>query len=168
MAPSFEQYAIARTPALLRFAYLLSRDQGMAEDLVQEALSRAHQHWHRIQRRDDPDVYVRKIVLNQLLSWRRRSSWSREISVDLPPEAIDARDTPREQADRDAAWRMLATLPPRQRAVLVLRYYEDLDDRRIALILECTPATVRSHAAQALARLRLVDAATPISLEETR
>jgi len=153
---SFDAYAAARTPALLRFAFLISRDRQVAEDLVQEAMSRAFQRWARIRRTDDPDVYVRKAVLNQLLSWRRRAGWTREIAVADAPSlsAAGTGDPADEQAERDVMWRMLATLSPQQRAVLVLRYYEDLDDHEIGRILSCSPATVRAHASRALGRLR--------------
>ncbi len=159
---TFEEYAAARGPSLLRFAYLTCRDRQLAEDLVQEALTKAYPHWGRVQRADNPEAYLRRIVLNQLLSWRRRRWWTQESSTAEPPESPGPqRDVGDDHGDRDAVWRMLGTLPPRQRAALVLRYYEDLDDATIASVLGCSPATVRAHVSKASARLReTYDAAT--------
>ena len=149
---SFDAFVLARGPALLRFAYLLSRDQHHAQDLVQEALCKAHRRWGRV---EQPEAYVKRVILNGFLSWRRRRS-SGELVTDKPPE-------PRGQtsggvaganADRDAMWKLLARLPRQQRAVLVLRFYEDLDDSAIAGYLNCSQVTVRAHASKALARLR--------------
>jgi RNA polymerase sigma-70 factor (sigma-E family) len=149
----FEQYARTRAGSLLRFAFLLCHDQQLAEDLVQEALARTYRSWHRIEQLDHPDLYVRRIVLNQLLSWRRRRGWGREVTTGWLPEhpsPIGAGDA----GDREALWALVKALPPRQRAVIVLRFYEDLPDVQIARVLDCSPATVRAHAFKALARLR--------------
>jgi RNA polymerase sigma-70 factor (sigma-E family) len=151
---SFDEFAAARTQGLLRFAYLVSRDRHLAEDLVQEALASAHLRWSRIQRADDPDAYVRRIVLNQLHSWRRRHRWTREVSVADTTSSASPGDLAVSHAERDAVWRMLGELSPRQRAVLALRFYEDLDDDAISRVLGCAPATVRVHASKAFAHLR--------------
>jgi RNA polymerase sigma-70 factor (sigma-E family) len=148
---AFEEYAAVRGPALVRFAFLLLHDQHLAQDLAQEGLARAHRNWSRVQSADNPDAFVRRIMLNQLLSWRRRRSWT-ERPTDRPPDA--PAEPTYESGDRDEMWVLLGQLPPRQRAVLVLRFYEDLTDDEIANILNCAPATVRSHASKALARLR--------------
>jgi len=153
MATSFEDYVTARGAALVRFARVLAGDEHRAEDLVQEVLARAYLRWDSITRSDEPDVYVRQAIVNATRSWWRRRS-SRETPVDTVadrpgPGAFDA-----ETAERDALWRRIRRLPARQRAVLVLRYYEDLDDPTIGAILGCTPATVRSHAMRALHTLR--------------
>jgi RNA polymerase sigma-70 factor (sigma-E family) len=153
MATSFEDYVTARGVALVRFARVLAGDEHRAEDLVQEVLARAYLRWDSITRSDEPDVYVRQAIVNATRSWWRRRS-SRETPVDAVadrpvPGAFDA-DT----AERDALWRRIRRLPARQRAVLVLRYYEDLDDSTIGAILGCAPATVRSHAMRALHTLR--------------
>ena len=153
MATSFEDYVTARGAALVRFARVLAGDEHRAEDLVQEVLARAYLRWDSITRSDEPDVYVRQAIVNATRSWWRRRS-SRETPVDAVadrpvPGAFDA-DT----AERDALWRRIRRLPARQRAVLVLRYYEDLDDPTIGAILGCTSATVRSHAMRALNTLR--------------
>jgi RNA polymerase sigma-70 factor (sigma-E family) len=165
--PSFETYVATRSNRLVGLAYLMVRDQHLAEDLAQEALARLHRHYPRVRDSGNPDAYVRKIMLNQLLSWRRRRAWSERTVADPEPGG-HASDPATATADRDEMWSLLGTLPPRQRAVLVLRFYEDLDDAAIAGVLECSPATVRAHASKALARLRdrLTDPAA--SFQETR
>ncbi|GAA0224937.1 SigE family RNA polymerase sigma factor [Cryptosporangium japonicum] len=148
---SFDSYVTADGAALLRFTYALTGDHHLAEDLVQEALVRAHRRWNRI---DRPDAYVRKAVLRQYLSWRRRRSSgevpAREFARDEPSSA-DHADV---LADQDALAALLATLPRQQRAVLFLRFYEDLDDAAIADLLGCAVVTVRGYASRGLARLR--------------
>lgn len=155
---AFESYVATSGPALTRFGYLLVRDHHLAQDLVQEGLAHLHRHWVRVSDFDNPDAYVRKIMLNQLLSWRRRRSWSERATAGLADiaDAASPGDPETAGADRDAMWDLLGELPPQQRAVLVLRFYEDLDVEAIAALLDCAPATVRSHASKALARLRSV------------
>lgn len=152
---SFEDYVRARATALVRFAYMLTADWALAEDLVQEALVRVHLKWPRVVSAEHPDAYVRKVVLRQFLTWRRRRSSGEAVMASLPElPAPDWAGFAGRQADRDAAWRLLATLSRQQRAVMVLRYYEDLPDDRIAELLGCTTSTVRVHASRALAALR--------------
>ena len=155
---TFEEYVRARGPALVRLARLLARDRDLAEDLVQEVLSRAYPRWPALTRDGRTDMYLRRMLVNANASWWRRSS-NRELA--LGSGAITAMaDRPArsgldvESAERDAMWRQILRLPERQRAVLVLRYYEDLDDAAIAEILDCSPATVRTHAMRALITLR--------------
>jgi RNA polymerase sigma-70 factor (sigma-E family) len=150
---TFEEYVAARGPALVRFARLLTGDSHRAEDLAQEALAKAFLSWRRIRRTDRPDVYVRRLLVNADRSWWRRRS-SREIPVDRTVDRPAAADVGAEAGDRDAMWRLIVRLPERQRAVIVLRYYEDLDDATIAEILDCSAVTVRTHAMRALATLR--------------
>ncbi|HYJ70125.1 MAG TPA: SigE family RNA polymerase sigma factor [Nocardioidaceae bacterium] len=150
----FTRYVEARTGSLLRLAYLLAGDAHTAEDLVQETLLRAHRRWDRVSRAGSPDAYVRRILINQHQSWRRRRA-STELAVapaGLPDDA--AADTQESLAARDLAWRLLHELPAQQRAVLVLRYYADLRDADIADVLGCAQGTVRSLAARAFAALR--------------
>jgi len=150
---TFEEYIRLRGPALVRLARLLTRDAHLAEDLVQDALGRAYPRWETIVRHDDPDVYLRRMLVNANISrWRRRAS--REVVGHLPDEVADGSDTGAELAERDAMWTALAGLSRKQRATVVLRYYEDLDDNTIATILDCSPVTVRTHAMRALAALR--------------
>jgi RNA polymerase sigma-70 factor (sigma-E family) len=151
---SFEAYVAARGPALIRFASRLTGSPHRAEDLVQDALAKAYQRWDSILRKDQPDVYLRRLLVNGARSWWRPRS-NRELPVEQPlGERADAHDLSAQSAERDEMWRLIATLPARQRAVLVLRYYEDLDDSTIAAILDCSPVTVRTHAMRALTVLR--------------
>ena len=161
MASTFDEYVLTRGPGLLRLAWLLARDEHLAQDVVQEVLAKAAGRWSRIERAGSPDAYVRKMVVNQLLSWRRRRS--EVLSERLPDRAMPgthAGDPAGPHADREQVLALLATLPRQQRAVLVLRYYEGLDDEAIAEIVGCAPVTVRAHASKAIARLRV--AATPV------
>lgn len=150
---TFEEYVATRGAALVRFARLITGDDHRAEDLVQDILSRAYPRWRRIQRTDRPDVYVRRMLVNANNSWWRRLA-NREVPMHRPADRPAAGDVGAEAAERDAMWRAIVTLPPRQRAVIVLRYYEDLDDATIAEILDCSAVTVRTHAMRALATLR--------------
>ncbi|MGC4759883.1 SigE family RNA polymerase sigma factor [Micromonospora trifolii] len=158
---TFEEYAFARTSALVRLARLLTGDEHRAEDLVQEVLARAYARWGRISRTDRPDAYVRRMLVNTHNSWWRRRS-SREISVAAVLDRAGEVDEAAGVAERDALWRLVCDLPARQRTVIVLRYYEDLDDTSIAEILACSTGTVRTHAKRALTALRQRQvAATP-------
>jgi RNA polymerase sigma-70 factor (sigma-E family) len=150
-----EAYVAARGPALLRTAYMLCGDRYLAEDLVQEVLARLHARWRR-QQIEHLDAYVKAAVVRQFLSWRRRRSGNeRLMDPDREPGPVRGQaDTADAHAERDAVWTELAGLPRQQRAVLVLRYYEDLTDAQIAELIGCAPATVRAHAARALATLR--------------
>ncbi|WP_229071171.1 SigE family RNA polymerase sigma factor [Actinoplanes sp. DH11] len=157
---TFEQFAAARLPSLLRYAVVLTGDRELAQDVVQEVLARAHVRWRRISGADSPDAYVRRMVLNEYLSWRR--SWAaRHVHAagERLTELDDARggvvDHAQNVVEADALWNRLALLGRKQRAVLVLRYYEQLDDNAIADLLNCSPATVRSQASKALRTLRL-------------
>jgi RNA polymerase sigma-70 factor (sigma-E family) len=151
----FEAYVAMRGTALTRFAFLLLGDHHLAQDLTQEALAKLHRHWSRVSDFDDLDAYVRKMMLNQLLSWRRRKSWT-ERTIEAPEDHAGDHDLASDRVERDAMWTLLGELPPQQRAVIVLRYYEDLDDDRIADLLGCSAPTVRSHASKATTRLRAV------------
>jgi RNA polymerase sigma-70 factor (sigma-E family) len=157
---SFDEFAAARLPELLRYAVMLTGDPHLAQDVVQEVLVRAHGRWRRIAATSRPELYVRRMVTNEYLSWRRRWSTRRMVLMD-PPELAESGDHAALAADRDDLWSRLATLPRRQRAVLVLRYYEGLSDADIAAVLGCAAGTVRGYAARALAALRLQFAEPP-------
>ena len=150
--PSFDDWVTARAPSLLRFAYVVTGSQHAAEDAVQDALARACERWARVGRTLDPDTYVRRMIVNAHISrWRRTRRES-------PVEAVLAADPQPDHADRlgtdDAVWAVCRELPPRQRAAVVLRFYEDLEYAEIAGLLDCSEATVRSHVHRALAALR--------------
>ena len=148
----FSEYAATRGPALERFAFVLAGDAQLAQDLTQTALLKAYRRWRRVSRAEHPDAYVRRIVLTSYLDWRRRRS-NAEAPVGVLPERPGA-DLAEGVAERDQLRRALAALTPRQRAVLVLRHYEGLDDRAIAELLSCGEGSVRSHASRGLQRLR--------------
>jgi RNA polymerase sigma-70 factor (sigma-E family) len=143
-------------PGLLRFAYLITRDHGRAEEAVQDALVAAYSRWSRIGA--DPDAYVRRCIINADISrWRR--FFRRETPVDDPdllagPELGSSVDYAVAHAEKDAVWTLCASLPTRQRAAVILRYYEGLPDAEIAEILDCSASTVRSQIHRALASLR--------------
>ena len=149
---SFDDWVRVRVPALMRFAYLVTGSQQAAEDAVQSALTRACERWSRVSRTDDPDAYVRRMVVNAHVSgWRR--SGRRELSVAEVRDTVSA-DPAERVATGDAVWRVCSTLPPQQRAAVVLRYYEDLEYAEIAAVLGVTQATARSHVHRALAAMR--------------
>lgn len=160
-------FVAARGAALRRFAYLVSGDLQRAEDLVQSALGRVVRQWPRVGAMEHPEAYVRQVLVREHLAWRRRRASTEVVAADPPERSGGADDFTTTAAERDAAWRLLATLPPRQRAVLVLRFYEDLDDAAVARVLGITEGTVRSNAARGLATLRraLAPAAVPDSPE---
>lgn len=160
-APSFDELVRANERRLLRLGLMLSGSVHTAEDLVQTVLARAHRKWERIGEVERPEAYLRTMVVNEFLGWRRLLK-NREVPLAEPIEQPADEDIGARQAQRDAAWRLLSKLPRKQRAVLVLRYYEDLPDSEIAELLGVAPATVRSNAARALATLR-----DTLSAEET-
>ena len=152
---TFDEYVRVRGPALVRLAWLIAGDRHLGEDLVQEVLTKAYPRWGRVIADGRPDLYLRRMLVNAHVSWRRRRS-----SRELPDggermERADRADIGAEAADRDAMWRLIRGLPPKQRVTIVLRFYEDLDDAAIAEVLGCAPATVRTHTMRALATLRL-------------
>ena len=148
-ADAFDAFVRARMPALLRFAHALTGDPHTAADLVQDALERTGMRWSRLDRQGDPEAYVRRAILNGRTSrWRKLR---RETLVDALPERTIHLDPPGRDEE---LWRLLATLPQRQRAVIVLRYYEDMSEEQIAATLGCAPGTVKSQASKALSKLR--------------
>jgi RNA polymerase sigma-70 factor (sigma-E family) len=150
---SFDAFVQGRGWALLRFAYVLSGDAHLAEDLVQEVLARVHRRWNKITAMHHTEAYVRTAIVRQFLSWRRRRAAGEAILAEVPEPAGLAE--PQQQVlARDQMWRLMSGLPRAQRAVLVLRFYCDLPDHEIAALLGCGESTVRSQASRALARMR--------------
>ncbi|GAA0253201.1 SigE family RNA polymerase sigma factor [Cryptosporangium japonicum] len=150
----FDAYVAAHGTPLLRFAFLLTGNYHLAEDMLQEALMRVHRRWSTLERTDAIGNYVRRAILRQYLSWRRRRSSGETPSATAPDVALPGSDHAERYAERDALRQALTALPRQQRAVLVLRFYEDLDDTAIGELIGCSPATVRAHASRGLARLR--------------
>lgn len=154
----FTEFVVARQAALLRTAYLLTGHRQDAEDLVQAALVRAVPHWDRLT--GEPEAYVRRIIAREHVSRWRRRRW-REVSTDVLPEVPHAAASGVDHDEVLALRAALATLSPRQRAVVVLRYYEDLTEAQTADALGISVGTVKSHAKDALARLRTVPPGPP-------
>ncbi len=148
----FREFVSARSAALLRVAYLLCGDLNLAEDLLQTCLTRTYLAWRRLGSIDSLEAYSRRVLFNTATSWWRRK-WRGERPTQVLPERPVADQTDR-LVERDAIWRLLGTLPARQRAVIVLRYYEDLSEIDIAAQLGLSVGTVKSHASRALATLR--------------
>jgi RNA polymerase sigma-70 factor (sigma-E family) len=146
--PEFDDFVRGRHTALLRFAHVLTGDPHRAADLVQDALERTGLAWRRLQRRDNPEAHVRRCIVNVYLNGVRRVR--RETLTADPPERANDDAEPRDEQ----LWAILRTLPPRQRAVLVLRFYLDLSEVDTAQVLGCTVGTVKSTSSRALAKLR--------------
>ena len=147
----YDQFVVAASPRLLRSAYLLTHDWAAAEDLLQTALAKTWFGWDRVS--GNPEPYVRKIIYHTYVSWWRRRSFGEHPTAD-PPDVARPDDAQAAVDERDEVWRALGRLPRRQRAVLVLRFFEDLSEAETAQILDITVGTVKSQAAKGLARLR--------------
>jgi RNA polymerase sigma-70 factor (sigma-E family) len=154
---SFDAFVAARTGALLRSAYLLTGDQQLAEDLVQSALARASMRWSRLVTTGDPEPYVRTVLYREHVSWRRRHRVAEVLAADPPePRRSASPDFVDSMAQAQTLRVALLQLPPRQRAVIVLRHFEDRSESEVAMLLGCSVGTVRSQNARGLARLRRV------------
>ena len=146
----FDAFVGARSPRLLRTAYLLTRDAGHAEDLLQTALVKAWRAWPRLQ--EDPEAYVRRVLVTTWSSWWRRR-WRAETPTEQLPEVLaGAAD---DLGERELLWAALGRLPRRQRAVVVLRFYEDLPVAEVARLLGVSDGTVKSQTSKALSTLRV-------------
>jgi RNA polymerase sigma-70 factor (sigma-E family) len=161
--PAFVEGSWAR---LLRTAYLLVQDWAAAEDLTQAALVKAWLAWSRLD--NDPEAYVRKIIVTTHVSWWRRRWRRREMTTGQPPERPNAASETDTVDERDAVWRALGRLSSGQRAVVVLRYFEDMTEAQVANILGCSAGTVKSQTSRALARLRVDDTLRPAPAERER
>ena len=155
----FRSYVVARSPALLRTAYLLTGNRADAEDLLQTALAKTYLSWDRIREREALDGYVRRVMVNTQTSWWRRRRVDEYPTGDLPdrprPGGDDVTDAFTDAVGlHDALWTALAGLPKRQRAMVVLRYYEDLSEAETAAVMGVTVGTVKSTTSRALSTLR--------------
>jgi RNA polymerase sigma-70 factor (sigma-E family) len=160
----FDAFVAERSQALLRTAYLLTQDEGLAEDLLQTALTKAWFAWRRIE--GPPEPYVRRVLVTTSASWWRRR-WIREMPTEVVPEPTAPGGPGGRESEQDL-WDAIARLPARQRAVVVLRYLEDRTEVETARLLGCSVGTVKSQCAKALARLRLDTALEPVSDEGSR
>jgi RNA polymerase sigma-70 factor (sigma-E family) len=155
--PGFDEFVAARGPQLLRSAWLLTGDRHKAEDLVQTALGKCWPRWHRIadSGAGSHDAYVRRVMMTTYIAWWRRR-WNGEVATGTLPEQaapVGAGELDR-FVERHDLLRALAALPRGQRAVLVLRYFEDLTEVQVAEALDCSVGTVKSQSSRALATLR--------------
>ncbi|MEU8265934.1 SigE family RNA polymerase sigma factor [Sphaerisporangium sp. NPDC049002] len=150
----FKEFVGSRQQSLMRSAYLLTGDASRAEDLLQTALMRTARHWPRLVKDGNPEAYVRRALINQHISWYRRLRGTVEVPIAHPPE--HGRDLGDESLHRLALRQALLRLTPRQRAVLVLRFYEDRTVDETADLLGCSPGTVKSQTNHALGRLRVL------------
>jgi RNA polymerase sigma-70 factor (sigma-E family) len=148
----FRAFVMSRAASLHRTAYLLCGDWHLADDLVQEALAKAFRHWKRVQRADSPDAYVRRILINESnRRWRTRRDLALRAE-EAEPDGVTS-DPADEVVDRAELLEALQSLPPRQRATIVLRYLDGLTERETAAVLGCSEGTVKSQSSRALTRL---------------
>jgi RNA polymerase sigma-70 factor (sigma-E family) len=150
----FSAFVVDHERQLLSTAFLLTGDRGHAEDLLQTALAKAYRHWSRVRDADHPLAYVRKLMVNTHIGWRRRLMSTEQVLAVIPDRAGD--DPQAAHAIKDEVRQALAGLSPRVRAVLVLRYFDDLTEPQTADILGCSISTVNTHASRGLAALRKV------------
>jgi RNA polymerase sigma-70 factor (sigma-E family) len=149
----FAEFVSARSTALHRAAYLMVGEVSLAQDLVQEALTKTYVAWPRLRDKGNAEAYTRKAITTTAISWFRRKAWSQEISSDAPPEGGS-------QGHADSVtqsawlWTALQELPVRQRAAIVLRYYEDLTEAQTADAMGCAVGTVKSQVSAGLSKLR--------------
>ena len=150
---AFAEFAHARSAALHRAAYLMVGDEQLAQDLVQEALTKTYVAWPRLRDPGKAEAYTRKAITTTAITWFRRKGWDNERPAERLPEAA-GRGHADDVVDRTTVWGAIQALPPRQRAALVLRYYEDQTEAQTAEALGCAVGTVKSQVSAALAALR--------------
>ena len=156
----FAEFVNARWGSLYRLAYLLTASPASAEDLLQTTLEKAYMNWSRIGRMEYAEAYVRRMLVTTLVSSRRRAWHGEQPFGQLPEAAVASEELP--VLDRALLWPLVCALPVRQRAVIVLRYYEDLSEAQIADVLGCAPGTVKSQSSAAIGALRRALAASGV------
>jgi RNA polymerase sigma-70 factor (sigma-E family) len=149
----FPEFVAARGPALQRAAYLMVGDVALAQDLVQEALTKTYVAWPRLRDVANAEAYTRRAITTTAISWFRRKGWNAEHSTDRPPEGASA-DHADGVATSATLWDALQALPPRQRVAVVLRFYDDLTELQTAAAMGCAVGTVKSQVSAALTKLR--------------
>ncbi len=154
----FRDFVAGQSAGLLRTAWMLTGDRGLAEDLLQTALAKTWPHWARVRQGGAPAGYVRTVMVRTYAAWWSRR-WRGELPTAAPPDPGTTGDPTLVADDRDLLVRALAQLPARQRAVVVLRYYQDLSERDVAAALDCSVGTVKTQASRGLARLRTLTGA---------
>jgi RNA polymerase sigma-70 factor (sigma-E family) len=165
VAPGFADFMAGRSSVLLKTAWLLTNDWHLAEDLLQTALAKAYLAWRRIERDENAEAYVRKVMVTTYATWWRRR-WRGELPTEHLPEHAQPSDAYSDSDVRASVHQALAALPRKQRAVVVLRYYTDLTEAATAEALGCSIGTVKTHASRALATLRSSSALGALVTEE--
>jgi len=159
---AFEEFVLARQATMFRVAFLLTGERGQAEDLLQNALERTYQHWHRVRTAGSPDAYVRRIMVNLANDrWRSKRhviEQCLDTTIVIPDHTSQADLT----ESRDLIMRSLRALPPRMRTVLVLRYFEELSEAETAAALDCSVGAVKSQTSRGLAKLRAIMTASDL------
>ena len=150
---AFAEFVAARSGALHRAAYLMVGDVGLAQDLVQEALTKTYVAWPRLRDPANAEAYTRKAITTTAITWFRKKSWYGEGPADVVPERAGGGHAD-QVAVRTSLMSALAQLPPRQRAAVVLRFYEDLSEAQTAAAMDCAIGTVKSQVSAGLAKLR--------------
>ncbi len=145
----FSEFAAARAASLFRTAYLLLGDYQLAQDLVQESLTKTYLAWPRLRDRGNAEAYTRRVVVTTSISWRRRRSFQ-----ERPSDRVPERGAPETALPDAALWVAVHRLPPRQRAAVVLRFCEDLSERRTAELMGCSVGSVKRHTFLGLGKLR--------------
>ena len=149
---AFAEFVAARSGALHRAAYLMVGERQLAQDLLQEALTKTYVAWPTLRDPGNAEAYTRRVITTTAISWYRRRSWQ-ERPTDTVPDTSTG-DRTDDVARREWVWTALQALPPRQRAAIVLRYYEDLTEAQTAAALGCAVGTVKSQVHAGLASLR--------------
>jgi len=149
----FRDFVVARSPALMRSAWLLTGNEATAKDLVQTVLAKVWVRWGRATRHDAPEAYTRRVMISTFLTWNRRR-WHGEIAVASVPDRTGLHDAFAEADLRKLVAQALRALPSRQRAVVVLRFFDDLTEAQVADTLGCSIGTVKSQTSKALTWLR--------------
>jgi RNA polymerase sigma-70 factor (sigma-E family) len=165
--PAFERFVREHTPTLYRTAFLLTGNRYEAEELVQDTLTRLFPKWDRVMAADNPIAYVQRCVGNRAVSRRRAPAARAESRWELP-ERWDGSDVGETVAVSRTVWQLLGTLPTKQRAALVLRYFYDLPEADVAAALGCRPTTVRSLVSRGIAAMRTAYFATTAAAEGSR
>jgi RNA polymerase sigma-70 factor (sigma-E family) len=153
----FADFFTASWPRLYRTTYAVAGEHGLAEDALQSAYAKAFASWRRVRAVDHPEAYVRRMAVNEVITARRRTWWRVERSHADLPEPPPAPPSGGQGDEHGSVWAAVRALPPRQRAVVVLRYYEGLSEGEIAQVLGCSRGTVKSQASEALRKLRASD-----------
>ena len=153
-AGAFAEFVAARSAALHRTAYLMVGEHALAQDLLQEALTKTYVAWSRLRDVANAEAYTRRVITTTAISWRRKRSWHEQPHDELPERAPAGPSSDDQVATRAWVWAALQQLPPRQRAAIVLRYYEDLTEAQTAAAMGCAVGTVKSQVSQAIKKLR--------------